>query len=148
MSRKSLPLAAALLFTILSAGCGGGGGGNDDLDLAGTWTATVRMLSNSCGPVLPAQTVQATLTQSGNTISIRTNDGTQFTATISGGSLTFSGSASTTSGRCVATVTYSGGGSAAETRIQGTVQTTVRLDQATCGLGTTCNVSFDYTLTR
>ncbi len=88
----SLWVCAAISAALLATGCGGGG--EDSIvvpaSVGGTWSITETGTTNDCGdPVDPPYAI--TVTQNGSSVTVTTPAGT-FSGTVSGSSLSWSGS--------------------------------------------------------
>ncbi|MBI3188773.1 MAG: fibronectin type III domain-containing protein [Gammaproteobacteria bacterium] len=85
-----LPFFISLGLFLVACGGGGGGGSVTPADVTGTWSVYEDINNTQCGGSGDTDQYTVTISQSGSSISVVTNDGT-FSGTVTGNSLSWTG---------------------------------------------------------
>lgn len=86
------------VFAALVTACGGGGGGSDDgragptANVAGVWSSTEQVNAQQCGEGAYTEVETYTIAQNGTALSITSASGGSYSGSISGNTLSWSGS--------------------------------------------------------
>ncbi len=93
---KRISLIAVLLTALFVVSCSGGGGGGGDpvtcVDIAGVWTSSENVTSNSCGGSSSPSVNTYTITQNACSVSATSANGGSYTGTVNGSTVSLSGS--------------------------------------------------------
>lgn len=127
--------------------CGGGDDGGttdpppDPLELTAVWELRTTVISNTCGmPNGEVGTDRIILMQCGNQANVISGPGLWGLATISGRTVSFSGSDVETDDGCESTQQSTGTATGSSTLLGGTFTTNVTFDQISCGPMEACTV--------
>src|SRR5262245_54077298 len=137
MSRWLPRAILPVVLTLVSLGCGSSGD-DDEFNLTGSWQLTANLTNDPCGastanPELRTLVASVTVQQIGSQIVLKDVDGNQFTGTLSGSTVTFTGTRTEPDSDCIFfTLTFTGNGTASDTRIHGTLDLTLQAQAAAC----------------